>query len=715
VTATLWAGPIVRRVTPTAVHLWFAADRELRLDCQLHRLKLDPELRVWVLGDLVGLGRGALGSTSPERGGTRSLQLGSRLWVSLTTIVPHGVAAFPRGEPLGYLVGVDDQLLDLRELAYTNAGYAMPTIVVPTDGTVHALHGSCRKIHGHGDDATYAADWAVADRLEAESSAQLAKARRRGAPQPAEQTRRPPALFLTGDQIYADDVSPLIAKSVQAIGRTLMGADERIPFPSPAHAKMPIRAARAGQRGALLSGVFSSTAMDDHLISFGEFAAMYLLAWGARPWNHVRLERPARAHVVSVPMWTEALDARASSQALASVQQFRRRLPQARRLMANAACYMMLDDHEVTDDWNITPQWIARTSGFPLARRVISNALTAFALFQGWGNDPDALDPQILTALAARARQPDGPRHRAIEQWLDQHDWSFVTPGKPGVAFIDTRTQRDASGHPAAPCGLRDAAALDRTVTRIVELARDREVVVFVSPVPLVGLPTIDGAQAFAARGGDPTGLDFEGWIANGRTLYALKTRLLERLAGKRCVVLSGDVHFSYAANEQFRPASGGRALSFLQFTASALKNSSIPETFAARLWNLDESLAKRVGIPRFGPWRRTVVLDPSAEAPAEAAWPEVRPPPREVQHRLAIEGAPLVLSSGQAAGATRYVEEITWLWSGGSRICFFRESAAAEVFATADKVRGQLLRLHFNQPEPVSHRFGDAEPSCPF
>ena len=63
-------------------------------------------------------------------------------------------------------------------------------------------------------------------------------------------------------------------------------------------------------------------------------------------------------------------------------------LPRVRRALANVPTYMVFDDHDVTDDWNIGRAWRDQVQTTKLGRRIISNALVAYALFQDGGNDP---------------------------------------------------------------------------------------------------------------------------------------------------------------------------------------------------------------------------------------------------------------------------------------------------------------------------------------
>jgi hypothetical protein len=72
--------------------------------------------------------------------------------------------------------------------------------------------------------------------------------------------------------------------------------------------------------------------------------------------------------------------------------EFRRTLPKVRRALANTPTYMIFDDHEITDDWYLNPIWRDRVLTSPLGGPTIRNGMVAYALFQGWGNDPVAFE-----------------------------------------------------------------------------------------------------------------------------------------------------------------------------------------------------------------------------------------------------------------------------------------------------------------------------------
>ena len=127
---------------------------------------------------------------------------------------------------------------------------------------LHFLHGSCRLLHGKGEDAMAAADWATARHAE-------------------DIARRPSALYLTGDQIYGDDVAGPLIRHVSRLGRELMGDGDDTSVPG------MISLSEVGIYGreqlAEAARLTSDTA-GNHLFTFGEFAAVYLVAWSADTW-----------------------------------------------------------------------------------------------------------------------------------------------------------------------------------------------------------------------------------------------------------------------------------------------------------------------------------------------------------------------------------------------------------------------------------------------
>src|SRR5206468_3967538 len=72
-----------------------------------------------------------------------------------------------------------------------------------------------------------------------------------------------------------------------------------------------------------------------------------------------------------------------------SVSEFFQSLYKVRRALANVPTYTIFDDHEITDDWNMTPTFCHDVYGNELGKRVVQNGLLAYALCQHWGNKPE--------------------------------------------------------------------------------------------------------------------------------------------------------------------------------------------------------------------------------------------------------------------------------------------------------------------------------------
>src|SRR3546814_4482404 len=88
-----------------------------------------------------------------------------------------------------------------------------------------------------------------------------------------------------------------------------------------------------------------------------------------------------------------------------------RSLPKVARALAHMPSLMIFDDHDITDDWNLSARWEETAYGHPLSRRIIGNALLSYLLCQAWGNDPTRFAELLLPVRALLATASDG--------WLD--------------------------------------------------------------------------------------------------------------------------------------------------------------------------------------------------------------------------------------------------------------------------------------------------------
>jgi hypothetical protein len=535
----LLAGPILRRAERDRVCVWV---------CTLGPVR--PALLVYRAG---GERDEVLG-----RGTAESVRLGERLYVHLLTGTPCA-GRFPAGELLTYDIELGDggttlRLADLglsggvRPLGY--AGFQLPGFFLQAaDAPLRVMHGSCRKLHGKGEDAFWCADELLASTA-------------------ADVTRRPSALILTGDQIYGDDVAPGLVGYLNRLGSYLTGRPEQIPGVPP----LGTLGDGGRKRWVRDQACFTSPHAANHLMAFGEYAALYLMAFSDTTWpdDPAGPDRSARAA-----------------------------LPAVRRVLANVPTYMIFDDHDVTDDWNLTARWRDRVHASPAGRRIVANALAAYWAFQGWGNDPRGFGREFsdpIVAHLAGAGQGAAARYDDMLWGFDR--WSFRCPTTPVTVCLDTRTQRAYDSVDGA-ARLMGPAGFDR-VARLIEGAdHDRSrPLLLVSPTPVCGLELAERRQKFLAGKVGPYQIDFEGWHASLHGLTDLMDFLAHRLRLTTAVVLSGDVHYGMTVDVRF--TTGDSTIHLAQLVSSGLKHSgTITKTILNLLGRLNRRCHERIGWAR--------------------------------------------------------------------------------------------------------------------
>ena len=400
--ATLLAGPMVRRAEPTRVWFWFATDGPAAISVSLYHYPAG------------GGPRQLAGQSAPTD--QRTGRLGANLCVHLVG-VPVAPGAWPAGTDTAlfhYDAAVDgDDLAALGLLAGADSiaypGEPLPGFPLHRDGRVTTLlHGSCRRLHSDEPDAYHAID-------------DILKTRFRDA------AARPAALFLTGDQIYADNVAGPLIRHLTQSGDALIGWPEQLPDPVGNVRAIPVCGRRDAFANKSVSG-FTSSHGENHLATFGEYAAHYLAAWSPAGWPAGGLPQtpPPELDEKQKAQYVEDWRHLNTAQADAAV---------VRRVHANIPAYMMFDDHEVTDDWNLTQEWTDRVRASPSGRRIVANGLAAFWAFQAWGNEPDGFDPVFVQTIEAQLAGPNPPGGGdPFDQAMwDFHGWGYVTPTKPAA------------------------------------------------------------------------------------------------------------------------------------------------------------------------------------------------------------------------------------------------------------------------------------------
>ncbi len=564
------AGPMVRRTTNNSVSVWIAC-----------KGTENPELIIYsdVAGNTV-LGR----KKSP------TLKIGKSIHVAVITVTGLNLVA----DKIYYY---DVQLAAGTGLAANgvlSAGAGgiskvvygtdtLPSFILPADvpDRLRLLHGSCRKPHG-GEDSPLDTDAmeAVDYMLDAQYK------------NPA---RRPQQLYLTGDQIYADDVSPLLLFMLRDAEEKLMGWAQREALPDPINPPIDMRPMHRHHAVHKVGFTSDFEVCGSHLFLLGEFYAMYLFAWSKELWPDVNdlpsfadyqtfaqeLYQIARRYSPPVDDVTKCKEVYNADKA--KITTFYNSLDKVRKAFANISTYMMFDDHEITDDWYLNRKWFdGLTSN---GSRIIQNGLSAFAVFQAWGNMPadfEANKPKaVLTALEQLTIGAEaGPA--PANQWnslqtnllptLNGNNlegpimWSFsLIFAAFNVIVIDSRTNRRL--YPKYPGLLSEKALKEQITDRLVQKVPNHYFTLVIAPAPVFGVPLL---EELIQPSLPPTMTDFETWSADNVTFQSF---LNELCPFGRVLLLSGDVHYSFSNSVDYWR--NNKKAKFVNLIASSLKNST--------------------------------------------------------------------------------------------------------------------------------------------
>lgn len=426
----------------------------------------------------------------------------------------------------------------------------------------NVLHGSCRKPHHPEKDALTRVDSLIAEELNGGGI-------------------RPNMLLLTGDQVYTDDVA---GPTLQAIHNViaLLGLYEE-----------PLEGAIVEHSGALYNHplnyyqrdhilpsiamntalsklffsakqkpVFTSVNAKNHLISLAEILAMYLLVWSPSLWKHFQLSAD------QVPEEHKAQ----FEQEQTVIEDFVTSLPAVRRALAHIPVYMIFDDHDVTDDWNLTRGWEQEVYGHPLSRRMVGNALIGYWLCQGWGNQPAKFKEILEQASNVFTSQGLQQQDEFINTLFDFEDWHYSLHTTPPVYVMDTRTRRWRSESSLnKPSGLMDWEALCEFQQALI----GKNAVIVVSAAPIYGVKMIEAIQKVFTFFGKALTVDAENWMAHKGTANVILNIFRHYKTPPEFIILSGDVHYSFVYDVRLRFRRNSPHIT--QFTCSGMKNTFPP------------------------------------------------------------------------------------------------------------------------------------------
>lgn len=448
----------------------------------------------------------------------------------------------------------------------TYANNALPGFIIKSYQN-RVLHGSCRKPHHNSADGIVRADQLCETLL---------------AHNPAEVTQFPGLMVLSGDQIYADDVAaPMLStihqlihwldfpseslglagieRSEQLYGdHTLLYARDQL-LPDAHSAENNNTSAYDTIFGGARKPIFTSVHAKNHLISLAEVIAMYLLVWSPHCWSALPLTMPESLSEKQRERYEKEL------QALIT---FKNGLQSVNRVMAHVPTAMIFDDHDVTDDWNLTAAWERAAYGNPLSRRIIGNALIGYLLCQSWGNAPEQFADLSIQTSAALV-DPGGNRHEhLIDTLIHFPHWGFSWQTRPLLKVLDTRTQRWRSERsPNRPSGLLDWESLSQLQQSLIH----EPSVLLVAPAPVFGVKLIEAIQKIMTWFGQPLVVDAENWMAHSGTAHTLLHMFCHAQTPKHFVILSGDVHYSFVYRVRIRGEKSSPLI--WQITSSGLRN----------------------------------------------------------------------------------------------------------------------------------------------
>ena len=683
-------GPILRRTEKSKVSIWIAFSRNYGLDLKVYegdniKVKANPDSN----SEIVSIADGVSPLPLKNPATAVTVRFGMNLWIAVISAEP--VVSFVPGKIYSYNINfreadvpfgkgdfrTDGLLKDGKheERPQKAIGYAtdvLPTFVLPSDDVskLFIAHSSCRKLHGHGADAL-----ANLDAIIKKSVTGLG----------VDPFKRPAQLYLTGDQIYADDVCGLLLNQLGKIdGNSLVGQETVQIKPNDSATVEDIEADTISfpplLRGHLIKEYagFSTGSRSSHLISFEEYCGAYLNYWSVRSWSvdfvkemetlksfekskaekivdefyinpppdntqglipvlQSRINDPSMAFVfkdnptskddntikkttfdgtnnAARDQWKKDRKKSLVKQ-LKEMSKLLETIPLIARVMANTPTYMIFDDHEITDDWNLSQRWQNQVLSKPLGRDIIRNGLMAYTVFQDWGNQPDEYvavghlgeDENTLSSKSKLIRkisdygdhiatsfQLNNLRNEIINP-IETHfgmgdtdgdiDWHYKVDCGPTQAIVlDTRTQRL---YPSlnSPPGLIKPSSIDDQVPNTKPFGNAPFTFV-VSAAPYFGLQSFEeliqpmaasivGMTADTKK--DPGLLagqlkfDFEAWGMNKTSFQ----KLLEKLANlENVILLSGDVHYGFSSvMDLWEGNDNSPKARLVQLTASSLKN----------------------------------------------------------------------------------------------------------------------------------------------
>lgn len=279
-----------------------------------------------------------------------------------------------------------------------------------------------------------------------------------------------------------------------------------------------------------------------------------------------------------------------------------------RQALAVLPTYMIFDDHEVTNNWNTDPLWRIKSLEAGMEQLLV-DGLVAYWVYQGWGNltQHDPATMLLLSIMDAAARNDEDALEalraaiRADIYLQTPLSWHYEIATTPPIFVANVRTERttilnDKDKKIYDPMRIMSSSQMDTLLQWIRQQQTPATLVV--SSVPLLLPPVIGLAeyvmgsrfwqhqhsqgplrrlgrrlaeiqQRIASRN------SFDHWPLYNESWKALMDAVTSTTSSeqtKDLIVLSGDVHFSYAM-EGRRPFTSAASARIYQLVSTPIQN----------------------------------------------------------------------------------------------------------------------------------------------
>lgn len=538
------AGPIIRKVCAEQFTLWMVSAEPVRIRMTLSSQNTQQCLFDDLLNEIqhtqVQVGQHAFINML-------EIQPSSPIPIA-TTMTYNLILELPNGSSVSLVEAIPDLLYD---------GQALPCFQLHTQLS-DVLHGSCRKPHHDSADGLLIVDQQIQQAVE-------------------QQQEHPDLLMMSGDQVYTDDIAgPTLVAIHQTIeklglfheqieGALVSNSAHLVDHPYGYYQRpklLPDDPTTEGLYSKFFASknkpIFTSVNANNHLVSFSEVMAMYILTWSPELWAQCELHDTRIEPQFKAKFAEEKI----------VIEEFVAGLPKVRRALAHIPVYMIFDDHDVTDDWNLTRGWEEAIYNNDFAKRIVGNAILGYWLCQGWGNDPKRILPLYEQAKSHFTDQGITEHDQLLEYLFDWEEWHYHLDTLPKLVVLDTRTQRWRSESSLSkPSGLMDWEALCELQQELI----GQESVIMVSAAPIFGVKLIETIQRIFTFFGKALTVDAENWMAHKGTASVILNIFRNRKTPPNFVILSGDVHYSFVYDISLRFRRNSPRIT--QITSSGVKN----------------------------------------------------------------------------------------------------------------------------------------------